>query len=187
MDVAEAIRTAIAQRADMKQLALKLSSNEIDIALARSQSSPQVKANGGLTFTQDWSANRSNLGWNAGLSVSMPIVDSGAIGASLSQAQLQRDTLTVQQAQLTAKIATSVKDALYTLRDLLARVDLARASSELAQSQYDLTKLQFDNGVSSNLDVLAASVALTTAQVNENKARSDSQLGALALQNAIGN
>jgi outer membrane protein TolC len=40
--------------------------------------------------------------------------------------------------------------------------------------------------VISTLDLLTASVTLTTAQVNLAKSRSDVQLGVLALQNAMG-
>ena len=65
-------------------------------------------------------------------------------------------------------------------------VELARQNLELAQDQYDLTELEFGTGVTSNLDVLAASVTLTTAKAGLAAARSAAQLGVLALQNAMG-
>ncbi len=121
------------------------------------------------------------------MSVKAPVIDPGSIRGLVEQASFQNEKLRVQQDQLVATIKTSVKSAAYALRDLQARADLAAQSLDLAQSQYDLTKLQFDSGVSSNLDVLTASVALTTAQVNLAAARSAAQLGVLALQNAMGN
>ena len=89
-------------------------------------------------------------------------------------------------ARSTSQIATNVKSAVFSLRDLLARVDLARQSLDLAQVQYDLAAAQYANGVISHLDVLTASVTLTTAQVNSTAAQSSAQLGVLALQNAMG-
>jgi len=186
-EVAEAVKSALAQRSDMTQNVLSQASGEIALALAKSQSSPTVSANGSLTFTRDWTADANKTDWSAGLQVSVPILDAGAADAQVKQAALQRETLKIQQEQLAASIATQVKNAVYGLRDLLARVALAQASLELAQDQYDLAKIQFDNGANTNFDVLSASVALSTAQVNLARARSDAQLGALALQNAMGN
>jgi outer membrane protein TolC len=187
MDVAEAVKIALAQRADMKQSALDLASGDISVALAKTKGSPVVTVNGSLDLGYAWGKSTWNPGIGAGVSVSLPILDAGATAAAVKQAQLQNETLKIQQEKLVADISTSVKNAVYSLRDLRARAELAQASLDLAQSQYDLAQLQFDNGVTSNLDVLTASVALTTAKVNLARAKSDAQLGALALQSAMGN
>ena len=188
MDVVEAVKTALAQRADMKQTALNLAAGDISAALAKARGSSVVKVNGSVGLNVDWrSPVSTNSGWGAGVSVNLPILDAGATAAAVKQAQLQNETLKIQQEKLVADISTSVKNAIYSLRDLLSRAQLAQAGLDLAQDQYDLARLQFDSGVTSNLDVLAASVVFTTAQVNLAKAKSDAQLGVLALQSAMGN
>ncbi|MGA2976874.1 MAG: TolC family protein [Spirochaetia bacterium] len=187
LSVEDAVKTALANREDLRQLQLSLKSGEVSLALKKAQASPAVSLNTGVNVTEDWTASANQFAIKAGVSVQSPIIDPGSIGAEIQQAALQNDKLRIQQDQLAENIATSVKSAVYTLRDLLARVDLAAQSLDLAQSQYDLTRLQFDSGVSSNLDVLTASVALTTAQVNLAAARSAAQLAVLALQNAMGN
>jgi outer membrane protein len=189
-EVGAAVASALSKRSDLRQLALSQASTDIDIALSRGKATPTVSASSGLTYTHDWKAN-NGLGvdivsWNAGLSVAAPIYDAGSIDAQVRQATLLKQSYTLQQQQLTAAIATDVKNAVYSLKDLRARAELAQASLELAQDQYDLAKMQFDAGVASNLDVLAASVAFTTAEVGLAKARGDAQLGALALQSAMG-
>jgi outer membrane protein TolC len=186
LSVDDAVKTALAHREDLKQIQLNLRSGEIALAVKKGQAQPAVSVSTGLDLNQDWSTSSTSYSLKAGVSVKAPIIDPGSIGAQIQQASLQDETLRLQADQLAASITTSVKSAAYSLRDLLARVDLAAQSLDLAQSQYDLTKLQFDNGVSSNLDVLSASVALTTAQVNLAAARSAAQLGVLALQNAMG-
>jgi len=187
MDVAEAVKTALAQRADLKQSMLTIAGGDISVALAKAKGSAVVKANGTFDYYVNWSNPVStNTGWGAGVSVSLPVLDAGATAAAVKQAQLQQESQKIQQQKLIDSISTSVKNAIYSLRDLLARADLAKASLDLAQSQYDLAQLQFDNGVLANLDVLTASVALTTAKVNLAKAKSDAQLGVLALQSAMG-
>lgn len=186
LDVATAVARALAQRSDLRQLMLNQASTDIDLALSRGKSTPVVKASSGLTYTHDWARSTDVFSWNAGVNVAAPIYDAGSIDAQVRQAAMQKDSYTLQQRQLASSIATDVKDALYALRDLTGREELAQASLDLAQSQYDMASLQYDSGVNSNLDVLTASVALTTARVNEGKARSDAQLGVLALQNTMG-
>jgi OMF family outer membrane factor len=180
------VSTALAQRNDFKQLALNLSSGRIALALAKGQATPTVKATGSVTYSRDWLFQTDRATWSAGLSVAAPIVDAGSNAAQVEQAAQANGKLQVQQAQLAASIATSVKNALYNVTDLTARVELAKQSLDLAQAQYDLTQLQFDTGVSSNLDVLTASVALTTAQVALATARNSAQLAVLALQSVMG-
>ena len=190
LDIALAVKIALSQRFDYRQILLSQASADIDLALKRGMATPTVTASSGLTYAQDWMTapdpNTLPLSWSASLKVAGPLYDAGAVDAQIRQAALQKESATIQQGQLAVSIATDVKNAIYSLRDLRGRAELAQASQDLAQSQYDLTLLQLDTGASSNLDLLTSSVALTTAKVNSAKAHSDAQLGALALQNAMG-
>jgi outer membrane protein len=187
LDVGEAVRTALAARGDFRQLQLSLQSSEVSVALKKALAQPTVSVDTGISYLQDWTNGSSNTpSWHAGVTIKAPVIDAGSLGAQVREASLQQEKLQVQKDQLGATIATSVKNAVYALQDLLARVELARQSQELAQDQYDLAELQFANGVISHLDVLTASVALTTARVAAAAAQSSAQLGVLALQNAIG-
>jgi outer membrane protein TolC len=187
LDVNAAVQTALSRRADLKQLQLKRAAGDISLAQKKAQSSPVVKATGGLSWTRDWTDSTDLADWNAGLQVSVPILDAGLTQQQVRQAALQNESFDIQIQQTTASIATGVKNAIFNLQNLLAQADLAAKSLELAQSQYDLAKAQFDTGAISTLDLLTASVTLTGAQVSLAKARSDAQLGVLALQNAMGN
>jgi outer membrane protein len=188
LDVATAVKNALAQRSDMRQLLLNQGAADIDLALKRGQGTPVVSAGSGLSYTHDWSKtpNTDYVSWNASLKVAAPFYDSGSIDAQIRQAALQKESYDLQQQKLSAGIATDVKNALYALHDKLARAELAEAGLDLARDQYNLARLQFDSGVNSNLDVLTASVALTSAEVSLAKARSDAQLGVLALQHVMG-
>jgi outer membrane protein TolC len=187
LDAAEAVKAALANRADMRKAALDIASAEIDAALARAKGSVAVSAGAGLDLSQKWGSGQPpSWGWSANVQVSMPILDAGAAAAAVRKVRAQQESLAAERDKLAATIAADVKDALYGLRDLRARVDLADANVELAQSQYDLARLKLAAGTGSNLDLLAASVALATAKAGAAKARADAQLGALALQSAMG-
>jgi outer membrane protein TolC len=186
LDVAAAVKKALAGREDFRQIQLSLQSSDVSLSLKKGLATPTVSLNTGLSWTQDWTSSLNKTTWHAGVSVKSPVIDAGSLGAQVREASLQAEKLRVQQQQLASSIATSVKSAVFSLQDLLSRVDLARQSLELAQDQYDLAEVQFESGVISNLDVLTASVAMTTARVNMAAAQSSAQLGVLALQNAMG-
>jgi len=187
LEVIESVTVAFAHRSDLLQLQLSQQSADIDLVLKKGGQTPTVSMNGGVSWTRDWAKSSDYLSWSAGLKVSAPIYNAGSLDAQVRQAALQSESYRIQQEQLAAGIATDVKNAIYALRDLLSRVDLAQANLELAQSQYELAKSKFETGAATNLDVLTVSVTLTTAKANLAKARGDAQLGVLALQNAMGN
>jgi outer membrane protein TolC len=186
LDVAPAVARALAQRSEMRQFEFQRASGQIDLALAKSQGSPNVSLSGGYTVSTDLSGSGDSSGWTAGIQVSVPVVDSGQTAAQVRQASLQIQKLEIQRQQLAASIATQVRSAINTLRDLLARADLAARSLQLARDEYELAGIQYQTGAISTLDLLEASVTLTTAEVNLAKSRSDTQLGILALQAAVG-
>jgi len=187
LDTATAIQTAIANRDDFRQIQLSLQSSDVSLALKKALTNPTVSVNTGVSYLKDWTnSSNNNPSWRAGVTVKAPVIDPGSLGAQVREVALQQEKLRIQKDQLASTIATNVKSAVFSLRDLLARVDLARQSLDLAQVQYDLAAAQYANGVISHLDVLTASVTLTTAQVNSTAAQSSAQLGVLALQNAMG-
>ena len=187
LDMAAAIQAAIANRDDFHQMQLNLQSADVSLALKKALANPTVSVSTGLGYLKDWTNNsNNNPSWHAGVTVKAPVIDAGSLGAQVREAAFQQEKLRIQKDQLASTIATNVKSALFSLQDLLARVDLARQSLELAQVQDDLAAAQYANGVISHLDVLTASVTLTTARVNMAAAQSSAQLGVLALQNAMG-
>ncbi len=186
LDVNQAVQTAFGQRADLKQLKLTRSTDAIALALKKALQSPVVAATGGVSWDRDWTAGYDYADYSLGVQVNVPIFDSGLAESQIKQAQLQGQSDDIKIDQLTSNIAATVKGSVYTLKDLLARADLAQRNLALAQDQYNLAKAQFDAGVISALDLLTASVTLTTAQVGLAKAKNTSQLGVLALQNAMG-
>jgi outer membrane protein len=186
LDPASSVRTALLQRTDLKQLQLSRSAGDITLALRKSQYSPTVAATGGLSLVQDWNSGIAFPNLNAGLQVSVPIANAGLTDELVRETELQNGAYDVQVNQLAANISTDVKSALSSLRNLLARRTLAESSLQLARDTYDLTMTQYEQGVSGNLDLLSASVALTTAEASLAKAKSDAQLGIVALQTAMG-
>jgi len=186
LDISQAIQTALGQRAELRQFVLNRAAGELNLTLKKSQIYPTVSANGRYSWDRDLTSNSNETNWSAGLQVSVPILDSGLTSSQVRQARLALESLQIQEQKLAESISTDVKNAIYNLQNLLAASELAAQNLDLANDQYELAKTQYDSGVITTLDLLTASVTLTTAQVNLAKSRSDVQLGVLALQNAMG-
>jgi outer membrane protein TolC len=185
LDVTQAMKTALGQRADLRKYTLNKAAGQLNLTLKKSQVSPNISVNGSYKWN-DLTASNYDTVWSAGLLVSVPILDSGLTGSQVRQARLELESLQIQEQKLESSIATEVKNAVYNLQNLLAAADLAAQSLDLAKDQYELAEIQHESGVLSTLDLLTASVTLTTAQVNLAKSRSDVQLGVLDLQKAMG-
>jgi outer membrane protein len=186
-EAAAAVAAALSSRAELWQLELQEAAGRVALDLAKGQYSPTLSATGNLSLTQNWTMSRNSADWSLGLQLSYPLIDSGTLDAQRRQALYQNEAYSLQRAQLVASVSTEVQAAVDSLADLLDRVALAQKGLELAQAQYELARTQFELGKGSNLDLLDASVALTSAEAALSSARSDAQLGDLALQNALGN
>jgi outer membrane protein TolC len=178
------------KRIDVRQQKLNEESAAITLALRKAAKSPTVSASGGISINQNWGAvppqDPFGGSWSLGVSAKIPIVDSGLASAQVRETELSNETARVQAAELAQTISTEVTAAVVDLEDLLARADLAADRRDVAAAQRDLAQARLDQGVGSTLDVLAALVSLTNADVSLSKAKSDVQLGILRLQDAIG-
>jgi outer membrane protein TolC len=186
LDLAALVQTALSRRADLKQAALTVRTGEISLALKKAQSSPTISASGGATLSHAWDAKTDLATWSLGLQGSLPIVDAGLAAAQTAEAAKQNEISRLQQVSLAASIAASVEEAAASVRDLKGRVEIARASLQVAEMKSQLAVLQFQQGTGSQLDVLTASVNLSSARASLEKAGSDAQVAVLQLQNAIG-
>ena len=186
LDVAALVQTALSRRADLKQAALTVQTGEISLALKKAQSSPTISASGGASLSHAWESKTDIGTWNLGLQGSLPIVDAGLAAAQTAEAAKQNEISRLQQGSLAASIAASVEEAAASVRDLQGRVEIARASLQVAEMKSQLAALQFQQGTGSQLDVLTASVNLSSARASLEKAQNDAQVAVLQLQNAIG-
>ncbi len=176
LDIPALVGTAMEKRVDVRQQKLNEETAAITLALRKAAKSPTVSASGSISLDT----------WNLGLSAKIPIVDSGLAAAQVRETEIANETSRVQAAALAETITTEVTAAVTDLTDLLARAELAVERRVVAAAQHDLAQARLDQGVGSTLDVLAALVSFTNADVSLSRARSDVQLGILRLQDAIG-
>ena len=201
IDLAAAIRAALADRTDLARSRRQLDINEVNISAMRNNTLPavdligtyQLQGQGGTRFL------RSGLGgsvtteipggvgdafnqlfdaafpvWTVQLNVSYPLGQSAA-DAALARAQLQTQQVQAQLRQLNLQVATEVTNAVVQIEAIARRIDAAIAARELAQEQLDAEQSRFEAGLTTNFFVVQAQRDLSTAQDTELRAILDQQ------------
>jgi outer membrane protein len=201
IDLAAAIRAAMADRTDLARSRRQLDINDVNLSAMRNNTLPsvdltgtyQLQGQGGTRFL------RSGLGgtvtteipggigdafdqlfdaafpvWTVQVNLSYPLGQSAA-DAALARAQLQTRQVTAQLEQLQLQVATEVTNAVVQIRAIERRIDAAIAARELAQEQLDAEQSRFDAGLTTNFFVVQAQRDLSTAQDTELRAILDQQ------------
>ncbi|HUJ76793.1 MAG TPA: TolC family protein, partial [bacterium] len=183
----EAIATALSRRVDLKVIDLNRKSNAVDIAVARGLASPTVSLVGGVSFLLDNSFSNAYVGLaDAGVRISMPILDAGA-ARNLVDAGTQQDKVyQVQLSQLQKSITADVQDSWESLQLAREKVTLAQETAQNDDLLVDVYKIQRASGTASTQDLLTASVNAATAHTQAVQAQATAQLAALQLLSVMG-
>ncbi len=185
-DAAQALRIADANRPELKALALQIASAKVNLALQKAQYFPVVSATGSAQLLQDWTKNTTSGTYTVGGSISAPLLEGGLLRAQVDAANAQLQSLDVQQSQERQSIAIAVDAALFGVKNAQDQLDLAGQSVKAAEGQYNLERSKLAVGLATNLDVLTALSALTTAQGASVQAETGYSLAVLNLITAMG-
>jgi outer membrane protein TolC len=186
----EAVSAGLAQRVEIKQIELNIKSAAIDLASARGQATPSVSVTGGVNWLYDWSGagpgGPSAGVASAGVRISMPVLDSGAVKNQVDAIARQNDVYAVQETQLRKSITTAIMNAWEGVQLARERAAVDALNVDATSLQLQLVSAQRDAGTASNQDYLTAAVNLANAQNALSTARSAAQLAVLQLQNLMG-
>ena len=180
------VDTALRQRPEISQYTDAAKSAQEAITIAKAGYLPTVSA----TFQTGWYDNTfaggSNYNWTAYLTTNWTFMDSGLTAGRLKQAiELYRkaqDQLrkTVDDVQL------DVRSTFLSLKSSEQSIVTSEASVSLAEEDYKIKVIRYQAGVGTNLDVLDAQNALTTAKNNYLKAMYDNNSYRAKLDKAMG-
>lgn len=134
---------------------------------------PTVSFNG--TYSQNAQRNKFNFFKSGepwfkstyiGLRIDVPIFDGLSKDAKIKQARLELEKTRTNLEDLKNNISAETDTARISLTNALATMDAQRANMELAERVYNQTKLKFEQGLGSTLEVTNADADLKTAQNN---------------------
>ncbi len=185
------INRALERRAEIKGMEFRVKAGEAGLAQARSGWFPQ------FYLTGDYYYNRPNQryqpltdafkdSWDIGVAVSFDIWNWGATvrqtdaaAAQLAQAQDGLD-------QMRDGVTLDVTSNYLNLKRAVEKITVAEQGVRQAEESYRVTRSRFQQGLSTNTDLLDAEVALLQAKTNRTQARTDYELAEAGLERAIG-
>jgi outer membrane protein len=199
IDVADAVRRALATRTDLETARRQMQSNEISLKNLADQEMPalDLTATYGLAGIGGPQIVRSGLGgaitniipsgygdalslirdrtaptWNVALSFSYPIGTSPA-EANIARARLQQRQTIAQERALELQIATEVTNAALQVEATRERLQAASAALAYAERRLEAEQSRFEVGLSTNFFVVAAQRDLRDSQNSELRALLD--------------
>jgi outer membrane protein TolC len=211
--VEDAIRLALLNRPEMRQLELDIQNNDINLAVAKNALLPSLDLNvsytqsgiGGNTFERSGLGDQTVVtvvpggigdafsdifgfdftGYSIGFSLQIPLSNKSAQAnvARLTVQKMQAESLTATMAQ---RVATQVRDAYNQIEMNRARIEAAQIARELAERRLDAEQRKFTLGASAIRFVLDEQQNVTQAQTNEIRALVDYVKAIVNYDRAIG-
>lgn len=176
-------------RPDVVAAEHQLQSANADIGAARAAFFPRISLTvfGGSASTD---LNRlfqgANRAWSFAPSLSLPIFDAGRNRATLDLAEVRKNLAMVQYEQTVQNAFRDVADALSAQHWSLQQVGVQQRTLETQRERARLSRLSYDSGASSFLEVLDAERSLITAQQQLVQARRALLSSRIALYAALG-
>ncbi len=170
--LAEATRSAIATRPELRQLEAAESAAAAQLRIAHAARKPSL-ALGIDTGTEgsDYGLGRKYNFSTASLVATWTLFDAGARAAAVSQARLAGRQLRNDQQLASARVELEVRQAYDNLRTASDSLATARARASAARAAFAIASRRRDAGMASTLEFLDARSALTSAELNENQTR----------------
>lgn len=135
----------------------------------------------GITLTAAYGFNSTQLSnlfdgpsiaWNLGAALTQPIWDAGRIGAQYDATQAQRAQIELDYRERVTVAFKEVRDALGAYAEASRTLQSGERRAQALQRAADLTRVRYDGGQSSRLDVINADrLALTAQAQNADAAR----------------
>ena len=170
IDLNREVNLALEKRPALKEIALQEKAAKAQVKAAFSGYLPQIS----LNFTdfanqkEAFSVGREKYDdyWMATVSVSMSIFDGFLTHSRVKEAKAKQRELEILKKKLEDSVEVEVKNAVLDLEAAESSVESQKENVKRAREAYRIIKERYAEGQASQLDLLDARVALSTAQVN---------------------
>ncbi|PZX55910.1 outer membrane protein TolC [Algoriphagus ratkowskyi] len=121
-----------------------------------------------------------------GVTMQIPIFDGFLKSARIQRNRIQLDQLNNQRYFLDDNISLEIFQAKTNLKNDLNIMNVQKENMALAQEVYDISKIKYNEGVGSNLEVVEADAALIESEINYLGALYDGLISKVDLEKALG-
>jgi outer membrane protein TolC len=185
----EALETAFATRSDLRALELAAEAQEQRIERERRSNLPHVDLVAEVrrqASTEKTLPDELVQSSNAQIQVSVPLFQGGARKARVEQEKASLDSSRLRVVQLGEDIRLQVQQALLNLRAAREAIEASRSNVARAARALEIGQVRFKNGLSTQLELSDAELAVTQARSNYAAARYAYSVAWARLQAALG-
>jgi len=185
-ELAASIDIALRQRPEISQYTDAAKSAQEAITIAKSGYLPTVSAVYNVGWYNDKFPGGNNYNWSAYLLTNWNLFDSGLTAGKVKQAVEGYKKAQEQLKETVDSVQLDVQSTYLSLKSSEQSITTSSSAVGLAEEDYKLKVIRYQAGVGTNLDVLDAQVALTTAKNNYLKALYDFNNYRAKLDKAMG-
>lgn len=194
VDIGSAVDQALTNRSDLKAARLQTVMNDAAIRLARGENRPDVSLSAGYLMQaqvndpgfKSLAFDDFSRSWNTLINVSFPVFDGRQNSGRIMQAQADYDRSRYIERQLRKQIEVDATEAVLNLVEASERVKAGEEAIELASRGLSIARVQYEGGVSTQLELIDAQFILTQAETDHVTAKYDFATAAAQLQNVLG-
>lgn len=189
LDLSEAIDLALRNRAEIQRSQLLVESGQEMLQSQRKRRHPVVAAVGAYNWQKAFDSNSlsdSEGGWLVGLEMNWNLWDGNRTQSRVSQAKSQLNQSRIAETDVRLQIEFQVRQAYSNLVEARELVSAASRVVERAEESLRLAQERLRTGAGTQLDVLSAQVALSTARANAVRSEHDLAVARAYLNRATG-
>jgi len=189
-DIDNIFNLALTNRPEVRSIKLQKSMAQRQLSLARAAYSPALifqtayqyqGQRNDLNFTGD----DFNKSFNSSLSLSIPIFNGLQTSAKVQQAKIGLHEVDDQREALVRGIRMEVEGAYFTMQEAEEKVTAQIKLVEQAREAFRLAKLRYQEGASTQLEVMNSELVLSQAQMTHQQSLYEYNLALAGLQKAL--
>lgn len=187
LTVDDSVATALKNRSEITQTKLRIDIANDKVKIAGSGNLPTVA----LVGTETWAdtnpaSSKGRNSWLIGMNVQFNVFDNGLTKSEIKQAEQEVKETKEQANQLTDKISLEVCQAYLSVQEATQRITNNQVAVEQSKHDYQLAQERYEAGISTNLDVMDAELAMIQAKTNYIQALYDANSSMSQLDRAMG-
>jgi len=170
------IERALINRPDYKVLLNQERLAGTGVKAARGSYLPVLSANAAFAYSaqsNEFKLDEENKLWMVGVKLSLPIFTGGYRKAQVNKARIDLDKIRIRMARKRDDVRTEVDDVYLKLDEAWQRMESARATREVARKAFKIAAVTTREGLTTQLDLKDARMALDQASLGFYMARYD--------------
>ena len=177
---------AVRNHPDLKQAQHAVAAADINVDIARRNTSPTVSAVGSISKTERFNSNQYTDNLQIGIQATGPIYQGGALASAQRSAIANRDAQRGNLHRIRHNIRQNVGNAYAQLQSAQAQLQATGERIRAAQVAFRGVREEATLGSRTTLDVLNAEQALLDAQASQISAQADRYIAAYSVLASLG-